>query len=229
MARIYFKVMSEQPQDGDLPARFDPGALKKTAKQLTNMVRGYARDRARIRQLPTFGDRTNGERTQKKAQVEWNDRPEIELYLTHRDAYEELGKDLTSCREALRKVEPEDAASAMEAMSRLETTRAKHLASMELILAMLQKEFGAREGIMAKLASDQAKIAEAARQHEERIGLMERLKNLDGGSDTDEEKIDKLAKRFNMRPDELRQKLADGTFGIVPRDDDDVGGELVAG
>lgn len=214
MACVYSEGMSDQPQDDRLPARFDPDALKKLTKQLTNMVRGYARDRARVRNLPTFSDRTKGDLTRRKAQVEWSDRPEIELYLTHRDAYEQGGQDLAECRARLKDVDAYNIGDAMEAMARLETARAKHLGSMELILAMLQKEFGNREGLMGKLASDGAKIAESARQHLERVDLMERLKNMDGGNDTDDEKVEKLAKRFNMRPDELRRKLAEGTFGL---------------
>ncbi len=176
----------------------------KSVSQLANMVRGYAKDRGRVRTLATFGDRWKDNKIIKnKAKVEAGDRPEIEIYLTHRDDFENISERIGKLEKKIEDIEgdPESVATCVQSIARLEEIKWRHLASMEKILAKLSDECGSREAAMVKLATDAAKLAQADAHHRERMEAERE------GGEAPLTKIDRLAAKYGMTREEVCEKL----------------------
>lgn len=169
--------MSRKKADVSVP-ELESSAAKMLYK-LSGMVKSYSRDVMRVRTLVSFEDRVHGTTVRKKSFVAWNDRPEVELYLQHRNEYwrlevfiDDLHAAMTkSVKEAGPAVGPNEVAQTADAIARMQSQRQRHLASMESILSSLAKEFGGKEATMAKLAADGAKLAVAVQMHHDRMDL----------------------------------------------------------
>lgn len=143
----------------------------KMLRQLGLMVRSYSQDARRVRSLVTFASRDHVDGEGKinyvryRSKVRYADRPEIELYLEYRDMIADVDKDIVRTEKFLDEVNMgfEQRLSAMETLSRLRSNKHNHMQAMQRLLATLQQEFAGKEGIMAKLASDGAKLSMQAR------------------------------------------------------------------
>ncbi len=200
-----------------LPAEVESReVIAKAVSQLARMVRHYATDRNRIRKLATFAERfqKDGKIHKYKARVECNDRPEVELYLSHRDDFEAISAKIAEREKSISVLEADPAiiAACLQSVARLEDIKWRHLTSMEKILAKLSDECGSREAAMVKLATDAAKMAQADQHHRDRMELE------DGKQEQPDAKIDRLAKKFNMTREEVCEKLNIPALKIVNDD-----------
>lgn len=147
-------------------------------------VRSYGKDRSRIRRLVAFTQRhyvvktAEGEehKTDEKSSVRHGDRLEIEHYLKRRDVVDELDITIASLDKKIRDIEfnPETADAIHRLVTKrdnLEEKRLKHLAAMEHMLDNLSKEQDRGALLMAKIASDGAKLAQAATQHVDKMEI----------------------------------------------------------
>jgi TolA-binding protein len=176
----------------------------KSVASLAKMVKGYARDRMRVRGLATFAARTNkGGLVTKKAQVQYSDRPEVEIYLTHRDDFEAISARIAKLEAKIEDMQddPESLATCVQSIARQEEIKWRHLASMEKILAKLSDECGSREAAMVKLATDAAKLAQADAHHRERMEIERE------GGEAPTAKLDRLAEKYGMSRDEVCKML----------------------
>jgi hypothetical protein len=149
----------------------------KMLRQLGLMVRSYTQDARRVRSLVTFAARDHVDADGKinyvrfRSKVRYTDRPEVELYLEYRDMIADVDKDIARTQKFLDEatdLEYEKKLNAMETISRLRNNKHNHMQSMQRLLATMQQEFAGKESIMAKLASDGAKLSLAARVEDER-------------------------------------------------------------
>jgi hypothetical protein len=176
--------------DDQNPAEMEPTSAR-MLHQLKGMVRGYARDIHRVRNLVTFAERVRldggDENIRKMSDVRWEDRPEIEIYLKHRDDVLHIERALELqdliIIEARKNEDPNKLLQAFNCISRLEQTKERHLQKMTAILETMSREFGAREAIMAKLASEGAKLAMIGQMHQEKMLLMRRKIGEEPGDD----------------------------------------------
>lgn len=198
-----------------LPSVPDPdqtSSLAATAsavsRDLEAMLRAHKRDRARIRNLPIFHAREQtiqGKvQTRRKAQVEFTDRPEVEMIIARVDEIDHIKEQIAFFMANYRAILPPR--ELVEAMKELNLLRKKiddHYTRIEAILANLAKEHGAREATIAAVAMKMAALAQQLQLHE--IGA---------GARTDKDIIDRLKQRYNLSDAEaqamLDAKPADG-------------------
>ncbi len=199
-----------RPPDPELPLEM---RFLKMTHQLAFHTGTYSADRNRTRRLVTFASRparkVNG-MPRDPSKVQYNDRPEIELYLWHRDESMFLATAILRYREKLDKVVATDEhaleamAKALQSLDRLEEKRLKHVAAMEKILEVLGKEQANRETVMANLAKEAAKLAQAAAQHKDRMDLAR-----EGSTVEDADTIRmRLATKYNITPEQVDQMLS---------------------
>lgn len=184
------------------------------ANKLVAMVNGYASDRNRIRGLVLFEERVAEKCTRAISTVNYHDRPEVELILHHRDQYLKLTRmidDAGMAIECARKMLKDGNDSYIEALSnaiaslaRVETQRANHLKSMEIILANMTKEMGDQETIMARLAADAAHMAQKASEHRDKMDLARKSAEIP----TTAELQQRLALKYNVPIEQVESILA---------------------
>lgn len=119
-------------------------------------------------------------KTVPKSEVIYDDCPEMELLLKHRDGYENLSITVEDARVAIGKaranISPEDPFTLLKLMSTLATLekqRDAHLVAIQEILGQLSKELMAQEGVLAKVVAEGAKLASLAQINRERIAAQE--------------------------------------------------------
>jgi hypothetical protein len=168
----------------------EPDGLPMRGKQALNrlikMIHDYGKDRQRVRSLVTFEARQNAAGSvRERSIVEYNDRPEIELYIHHRNETLRLDADIEFTRKKLQDIvlEPADFLTITTNLATLQTRKAKEIEAMERILATLAKEQSAKETLMAKIATDAAKLVQAASQHQDKMRLADKMANIPSSSD----------------------------------------------
>ena len=211
------------PKDG----RQDfPITVRKMLNQLVDRVRSYAKDNNRLRGLVLFKERklqsvgSNGREARPISEVMSMDRPEVELILHHRDVVLEIEDKSARIAEKLKDMTPDspeafaDLARITGHINGMEEKRLKHIASMENILKNLSMERVSREQIMAKLAADGAKMAQAAQQHEDKMEIARK----DSDTPTTEDLFVKLAAKYNITVDQARAMLSAKAVEPEPND-----------
>jgi hypothetical protein len=161
-----------------LPAPIDPIETTKfrqetrnVLKQLVKAAQEWKRDRERIRSLYTFSGDREGQISAKISRPAAGDRTEVELYFWHRDRVLHIEQRQQLAEQRLRDCPFEDLPKVMESLKRFEDQILKHVEMMEKILATSSKEISSQENLLAKLASDGAKIAQAAMEHRDKMEL----------------------------------------------------------
>lgn len=196
----------EEPKDGEVPLGGVPPRKKRSKnkptrnletssslmlRRLGRMMNKYGKSVHRMYSLVTFKPRLDWKGgILELSQVEMNDRPEIELYLQHRDECLAIDADIIKCESVDMSNDEDNGLNRMNVISSLRGSKHKHLAAMEDILATLSREFGGKEAIMAKLASDGAKLTVSMRQHTDRIDV---AKSKQGMMEVDEADVTRIA------------------------------------
>lgn len=214
------------PKDGR--PDFSP-SVRKMLNQLVCRVRDYSKDRHRIRRIVSFKERKyetagpSGRESRPISQVNVMDRPEVELYLYHRDVVLYLEDRAAKVKEKLDAMSPgsaedfADLAKITTSMANIEEKRLKHITSMENILKNLSQEAISREQIMAKLAADGAKMAQAAQQHEDKMEIARK----ESDKPTTDDILARVAAKYNITVDEAKKYLDAKT--ITPEEPDVAG------
>jgi len=190
------------PRDGPDPL---PPAGRQMLNELVKRVDLYEKDATRIRRLRLMKPR--GDKA--VSEVVSTDRSEVEMLLWHRDKAIDLEEKIAKNREALEKIHftPEtlaDRAACLGHLDRLEEKSLKHVNAMEKLLENLSKEQMGRENLMAKLASDAAKLVQASVQHQDKMELAR-----EGSTEkSQDELIAKMAAKYNITPDEVLKMVS---------------------
>lgn len=189
-------------------------AARTTLRTLLTVAKRYGRRRGRLDELFLFAgrSRTKGRTKQvvPKAEVIWDDSPEMELMLKHRDDYERLGVLLEHCHVAMEKAATADPES-LKALTtltfninRLESQREAHLEAMRELLAQVSRELMTQENVMAKVVAEGAKLAQLAQINVDRIRAALQSKGVGEDSKSNTE-LQAIARK-------IQQQIADGTY-----------------
>ncbi len=189
----------EAPPEGDRPKkkrayqqkpRNLEGSSSLMLRRLGRMMNKYGKSVHRMYSLVTFTPRLT-ERGQiiGLSKVEMNDRPEIELYLAHRDELLAIDADIEKCANVDMSNDDDNGLNRMNVISSLRGSKHKHMAAMESILEGLTREFGSKEAIMAKLAADGAKLTVSMKQHNDRMDAVRAKTGMLEVSEADVERI----------------------------------------
>ncbi len=147
----------------------------KTVRQLSYMVRCYAMDRRRLRELALMEDRirTNGRVGRSKSTVRYHDRPEVEIMLHRRDELQRMDVLIEEYDAKIREsgLQDDKLLEALKCISSLKQSQMIHMQRIEDVLNSLNKEIGKREMIMAKMAADMAAISLSVDQHKDKMAL----------------------------------------------------------
>jgi hypothetical protein len=201
------------PRDGPDPL---PVAGRQMINQLVDRVYLYTKDATRIRNLRLMKVRGKSA----ISEVIYSDRSEVEMLLWHRDKAITLEEKVTKNRKVLEDIpfteeSMADRAAALGHLDHLEEKSLKHVAAMEKILENLSKEQMGRENLMAKLASDAAKLVQASVQHEDKMELAR-----EGGTEkSQDELIAKMAAKYNITPEEVLKMLSAKGIDITGTND----------
>jgi hypothetical protein len=175
---------------------------KKSVRQIAYMVRCYAMDRRRLRELTLFRDRLNetGKVARQKSRVLHSDRPEVELILHRIDEILRLNGVIEQFEAKLNEVqlEPDTLAECIKCVTSLKQAQMEHLDRVEGVLSTLNKEIGKRELIMAKMTSDLAHLTLSEQQHQDKMALALRQP-----APSAAELRLKLAERYGVTPEEV--------------------------
>lgn len=181
--------------------RADPDGLPLRGKQMLNKlidtIHDYAKDRRRVRQLVTFEKRTNEKGGEREiSRVGYWDRPEIELYIKHRNDVLILDFSINKIQETLNAntFSPEDITAISANLVELNRKKQWNIEAMEKILATLAKEQVSREAIIAKIASDAAKLVQSAVQHRDKMELASKVARIPTQNDLKAQ----LAEKYNV-------------------------------
>jgi hypothetical protein len=182
-------------------------AARTTLRELLKLAKRYKRRRERLEALFLFEVRKRkvgrNEQTGSKATVGWEDTPETELMLKHRDDYERLSALLESARVAIEKatVDPEDGLTLlklMQTVSTLERQREAHLESIREILGQLSRELMAQEAVMMKVVAEAARLAQLAEINQLRINAAMQARGM-GHETRSTGELEKLARDLQGR------------------------------
>lgn len=158
-----------------LPSIVEEDALVGMSKKLTKWTKGYGRDRARLRTLVLFQSRdgTGAQLSLPPSKVYYNDRPETEMILYHRDEVLRLTGVIELAEKSLREESGEWEAKArlMEAIATADGKRMKHTDAMENLMARFADQLVKQEAVMAKIAADAAKLAQGAYEHRDKMEI----------------------------------------------------------
>lgn len=192
-------------------------AARTTLRELLSVSKRYKRRRERLDALFLFAERRRKNKGAKnaigpKATVVWDDPPEMELLLTHRDAYERLGKLFDTAAvalEAAAKADPDCKLliSLTFHVNKLEAQRERHLEAMTEILGQLSREMMAQENVLAKVVTEGAKLTQEAFINSERMATIRDTRG--AGEDT------KASSELQKIASELKQRMADGELFVV--------------
>lgn len=207
-------IVPALPQFTDKESGFARSA-RVMLENLQVYVRKYEEDYKRVRNLRTFKGRFQME----MSQVQRRDRPEIELYLYHRDAALEMDESITTVRTKLDAIPvTEESAEAIfkavAKLDRLEDKRLRHVTAMENILETLTKEQIHREQLMAKLAADGAKLVQNASQHEDKMEIARKVVEQPAANDLKA----RLALKYNVTVDQVDAILSAKSAEFVQHD-----------
>ncbi len=192
-------------------------AARSTLRELLSVSKRYRGRRKRLDALFLFGPRAykRGRKTEQveKSQVDWNDCPEMELMLKHRDCYDSMEATIVAAREGMKNAQPDDMLTLRDCLAliaRLESQRDKHLVAIQEILGNLSRELMAQENVLAKVVAEGAKLASLAQLSRERIVAQENAsgKGIESRSNTELTKI----------AEEMKKRLASGKY--VPEEED---------
>ncbi len=183
---------------------------QETANTLVLMGRDYKRLRARLNSLALFCDRSGKDRLgiarfRKKADVLWNDRPDVELLLRRIWAIDAAEARIVELR-GHEKAPPPGYSyrtaqqSIDDAHKQIET----HYRHIESVLATLYKEQGQRESTIAGVAVKLRQLAQQLLMHEDSKGMR-----------SNNEILEALAEKYHLTVEQTRAMLEakDGTRG----------------
>ncbi len=189
---------------------------RETLNTLHTTLRSFTKDRSRVRNLVSFKDRAykvknadmEEDKVDRMSQVRHGDRPEIEMYLKHRDEAMALDEDIAVIRKKLDEIEfNENTAETLHKIvakrDRLEEKRLRHMNAMTQMLEALSKEQDRGMVIMTKLTVDAAKIAQAATQHVDKMEIAR-----EATSPTTDDLLAKMAAKYNIPVSEVAAMLA---------------------
>lgn len=184
-------------------------AARSTLRELLSVSKRYRSRRLRLDSMFLFAGRNykrgRAVKTVPKSEVVYDDCPEMELMLKHRDGYDALTKTLDDTREAIEKVakniapdDPFTLLKLMAAVVTLEKQRDRHLEAIQEILGQLSRELMAQEAVLAKVVAEGAKLASLAVLTRERISAqMEATGN--GIESKSNSELTQIAKDFKKR------------------------------
>ncbi len=153
-------------------------AARSTLRELLTISKRYRMRRQRLDTLFLFEARARKKAGKTyetpKATVAYDDAPEMELMLKHRDAYEQLAITIDAAHEGIRNTptNPDDPYALMKLMdsvNRLEAKRDAHLESIREILQQVSRELIAQENVLAKVVAEGAKLSQLALINREKI------------------------------------------------------------
>ncbi len=160
-----------------------PVKVRVMLNQLVDQVRSTHKDRYRCRRIVLFKERklqavgSNGRDARPMSEIRAMDRPEIELILNYRDRVLGIDNSLARIHAKLDRMtantpdEFADLAKISTALVALEDKRLRYTTAIESILKTLGQESLTREQMMTKLASDAAKLAQGASQHQDKMEI----------------------------------------------------------
>ncbi len=197
-------------------------AATSTLRELLSVAKRY---RLRRRRLDTFYLFT--ERHRKKgrtnqvgapAGVSWDDSPEMELMLKHRDSYEQLDavakRVAAAITDPLSEVDPMTLNELMRQMTRLESQRDSHLEAIQILLQQLSRELIAQEQTLTKIVAEGAKLAQLALINREKLQALAEERN-GGITSKSTTELEAMARDF-------KQKIANGELFVIQEASDDV-------
>ncbi len=184
-------------------------AARSTLRELLTVAKRYRARRQRLDGMFLFGPRDYKRgrvtKSEPKAQVAYDDCPEMELMLKHRDSYDSLSATIDDARVAISNAaknidegDPYTLIKLMSALATLEKQRDYHLIAIQELLSQLSKELMAQEGVLAKIVTEGGKLASASMINRERLMALADAngKGIDSKSDGE---LDQLAKDIGKR------------------------------
>ncbi len=178
----------------------------KMLNRLVDMVAGYAKDRNRVRSLVLFAERKprNGSPAVRKvSRAHWNDRPEVELLLTHRDTVLSINGLLKVAQKQMEvATDPSVADSILGRIAALEDDKHQAMKQITRILESIAGEQATREAMMVKLATDGARLAQAALHHQDK-------QDPEAKAGTNVEKLkERLARKYGVSVERVEELLS---------------------
>lgn len=156
---------------------------EKMMRRVQSMVLWYERKAKRFKDLPLWdreakretSDRAGAHKphVRRKAKAVWDDPPDIELALKHRDCVDRIEADLVICREVIQggKIESKDMGRVLENYTRLERAALDHMREIRGCLEAFGKEQVAREALMTRLITETTRLKVVDRHHRENMAF----------------------------------------------------------
>ncbi len=157
------------------------------------LVLDHTRRTKRMNKLRMFGD--------KKSELQRTDTVEIELMLTRRDDIAQIKVDLARLRESLADCQdPETLASVYQSIARLNAMMQNNMTAIEKAMDVAAKREASREGLMATLLAQKAKLAQEARHHKDKLDVAKEKQ-------TDADLVDRLCAKYRMSKEDVYAKI----------------------
>lgn len=163
----------------------------KMMRRVQSMVLWYERKAKRFKDLPLWdrdakqltSDRAGSHKphVRRKAKPLWDDPPDIELALKHRDCVDRIEGDLVKCREIIDSgtIEGKDLGRILENYTRLERAALDHMREIRGCLEAFGKEQVAREALMTRLITETTRLKVVDRHHRENMEFEAGANDLD--------------------------------------------------
>lgn len=200
-------VANEFGKPIDMPAVVK--GIERIHRQLVYHTTTFRRFNGRLKAMVTWKDRVSGNGCKPMGDVQWDDRPEIEMYFKHRDIALRLERSIEKATAKLDKAgdagdDLHAAAQVLQSIDRLEAKLLARHKAMTDILESLSREGTAKEALMAKMTTDAANFVAMVKFTAEKIEIAR--KNIEDNP-TPEELRDRLAKKYGLDPDQVEQFL----------------------
>lgn len=155
---------------------------RKMLARVQGMIAWYERKAKRFKDLPLWerearapAKHSEGTRektnVRRKAKPLWDDPPDIELALKHRDRVDRISDDLEKLQVRMDsgELEPKDYVNACMAYSRMEKSLIDHMREIRGCLESFSREQLYREGTMARLVMELSKLKVMDKHHRDRM------------------------------------------------------------
>jgi len=194
---------------------------KRMVNTLVKMVVNHIVDTKRVRSLVLYEPRTGsvpGSNDHQISMVKREDRPEIEEILHYRSEVLKIQLDIDWTRRQMELMEeepgvkPHQIQNVASSLNGLLARKLEHTTAIDSLLSKLSNEQLAYAKIMAKFASDAAKLVQGSRHHKDKMQLADKKANTPSMQDLRE----KLALEYNVPVDQVDKILKAKTIEAEP-------------
>lgn len=199
-------------------------AARSTLRELLTIAKRYRKRRQRLDTLFLFDGRSRAKAGKTyatpRATVEYEDAPEMELILKHRDSYDRLAATIDQATESINrvasKIDPDDPYTLkqmLQSVATLERQGLQHLDSIREILQQFGRELIAQESTLAKVVAEGAKLSQLAIINREKL-TAEADRNGIGVNNKSTTELETMAK-------DIHRRIANGEMFVVESEDEE--------